>query len=183
MIRIEIAHIEAAKSDHIVLSQLFERFWDPVFRYLIQKTADVDRAKDLTQETFLKAYRNFSKFRPQNEFSFVAWLYRIATNEANQHFRFLSRHPELHTNNEQLENILQDELRIAKNEFKKYDAFLEIHKYLKKLRSRYQTVLTLHYFEEFSFEEIADILMKNPNTIRTWHRRAIKNLQRLMEKP
>lgn len=181
MIPIEIARIQAAKADSAVLAELFELFWNPIFRYLLRRTANVELAKDLTQETFLKAYRNFARFTPEHEFSFTAWLFRIATNEANQRFRFLGRHREIHMDGKELEIALEKELRAANDELQKYNAFLEIHGYMQKLKSHYQAVLSFHYFEELTLEEIAHILEQNSNTIRTWHRRALQELRRYIE--
>ena len=128
----------------------------------------------------MKAYRSFGNFTPHHEFSFAAWLYRIATNEANQRFRLPGWRKEFRMD-DLGERALEGELLHAKDELKTHEAFFEIHRYLKKLRSRYQTVLTLHYFEGLPLEEIARVLKENPNTIRTWHRRALQELRRYIE--
>ena len=78
---VDSSRVEKAKDDPDALSDLLDEFWRPIFNYLLRKVADVEIAKDLTQETFLNAFKNFHKFNPQNNFSFSTWLYRIACNE------------------------------------------------------------------------------------------------------
>ncbi len=177
IIRVEPAEIEAAKTNPQVLAQIFERFWEPILNYLLKRTADAATAKDLTQETFIKAFTHLKTFKPNNEYSFAVWLYRIAVNEANQRFRFLKRKRELPIEDEKLKESLDAEIKDAEKEFEQHEDFLKIHAHLKRLNKNYQTVVTLYYFEDMTLEMIAQVLHKNSNTIRTWHSRALKKLR------
>lgn len=60
--------------------RLFEEFSSPVYNYLLRMVADPDRAADITQDTFIKAYRNLHTLT--DAASTRSWIYRIATNAA-----------------------------------------------------------------------------------------------------
>jgi RNA polymerase sigma-70 factor (ECF subfamily) len=61
-------------------AQLFDEFSAPIFNYVLRMVGDADRAADITQDTFIKAYRKLDTVT--EEASTRSWLYRIATNTA-----------------------------------------------------------------------------------------------------
>jgi RNA polymerase sigma-70 factor, ECF subfamily len=75
----------ARSGDREAFGRLVHRHHGVVFRYLLARVRDEDRAADLTQETFLKALRSIDSFR--GEASFRTWLLSIARNEARGSFR------------------------------------------------------------------------------------------------
>jgi RNA polymerase sigma-70 factor (ECF subfamily) len=75
----------ARNGDQAAFAQLFEQFHAPILNYLHRMVNDRALAEDLTQDTFIKAYRALPKTR--DDLSFKAWLYRIATNTAISHLR------------------------------------------------------------------------------------------------
>lgn len=70
---------QALSGDRAAFGTLVERYQDAVYR-IVRRTSrvDADRAEDLAQETFLRAFRALARFR--GECSFASWLFRIATN-------------------------------------------------------------------------------------------------------
>lgn len=83
---------ELAQGEDSALNRLMDRWSEPLLRYLSRLTADVDAAKDLAQESFVRVYRHRFDFRASQKFS--TWLFAIATNLARNHARWRSRHPE-----------------------------------------------------------------------------------------
>jgi RNA polymerase sigma-70 factor (ECF subfamily) len=74
---------DAQKGDRQAFARLVERYWDGLYRWLYHLTRDRHNAEDLTQETFLKAFRGLHTFRAGTNFR--AWLFRIGHNTfANQ---------------------------------------------------------------------------------------------------
>jgi RNA polymerase sigma-70 factor (ECF subfamily) len=65
---------------HAAFDRIFEEFSSPIYNYVLRMVADADRAADITQDTFIKAYRKLETLT--DEQSTKAWLYRIATNTA-----------------------------------------------------------------------------------------------------
>jgi RNA polymerase sigma-70 factor (ECF subfamily) len=71
--------------DRAVFDRLFEEFSAPIFNYVLRMVGDRDRAADITQDTFIKAYRKLDTLTDEN--STRSWLYRIATNTAIDEMR------------------------------------------------------------------------------------------------
>lgn len=67
------------------LETLFEHYHDEIYRYLWRACFDSALAQDITQETFLKAFKNLPKLAPDSNYR--AWLYRVASNALRDHFR------------------------------------------------------------------------------------------------
>jgi RNA polymerase sigma-70 factor (ECF subfamily) len=105
------------------------------------------------EEIFLKAFQNLNGFDVAKKFS--SWIYRIAHNEA---VNFLKKLKIQTVNLDEVEFILFD----SSNDFAKYfDLKIEKQKVesaLAKLNFKYLDPLVLHYFEDKSYEEIAEIL-------------------------
>ena len=66
--------------ERISFDQLFEEYSAPIYNYVLRMVGDPDRAADITQDTFIKAYRKLDSLT--DEHSTKSWLYRIATNTA-----------------------------------------------------------------------------------------------------
>lgn len=78
--------VERARAgDDTAFAVLFEQFHAPILNYLHRMVSDRALAEDLTQDTFIKAYKSLPKTKP--DLAFKAWLYRIATNTAISHMR------------------------------------------------------------------------------------------------
>jgi len=73
-----------------VFTELFRRHYDRVFRYCVHRLFNRHIAEDVTSTVFLKVVENLSKFRGDED-DFRNWLYRVATNQINQHLRKAKR--------------------------------------------------------------------------------------------
>ena len=71
----------AKQHDQEAFAQLYEEYFDKIYRYLIFKIEDKVEAEDMTQQVFLNALRSISSFKWKGV-SFSAWLFRIAHNQA-----------------------------------------------------------------------------------------------------
>jgi RNA polymerase sigma-70 factor (ECF subfamily) len=120
-----------------------------------------DDAMDLTVETFGKAFENLGKYKP--DFAFSTWLFRIATNNCIDFIRkkrlnVVSLNSLTDQDGEERqfeirsENLNPEETSIKKQENEKLKNIVE------QLPSRYRTLIILRYFEEQSYEEIAQQL-------------------------
>lgn len=81
------------ENDPQKFGEIFEAFYNKIFGYVFRRTTDYDTARDITAETFLKAYSNIGKFKWRN-ISVLYWLYQIATNELNKYFNRRKYMPE-----------------------------------------------------------------------------------------
>ncbi|MDD4639280.1 MAG: sigma-70 family RNA polymerase sigma factor, partial [Bacteroidales bacterium] len=76
---------KALLGDQHSFSLLMERYYDPVYIYILQIIDNPDDAEDITQETFNKAFRNLSTYN--SEWAFSTWLITIAKNSALDFYR------------------------------------------------------------------------------------------------
>lgn len=160
-------------------SILSKRYKTKLIRYIFNFTKDMELAKDILQNTFIKTHRNISKFDLDKKFS--PWIYRIAHNETMTYLnkekknkKVLSLNSEGHLeknifNYKNIESLSMDYW------FKK-ELQAEIQIYIKKLPKKYGTIIRMKFIEDLSYKEMS-ILLKLPiNTIGTQISRAKKQL-------
>lgn len=157
-------------------AHIIERYEGKLRSYISRKSnaspADID---DLLQNVFIKVYKNMKEFDSSLRFS--SWIYRICYHEMIDWYRKEKREP--HTSfdaDETLINTLASDdntATIALSEEKKN----VIRKALDSLEQKYKDIIELRFYEEKSYEEIADILRIPPGTVATHLNRVKKILK------
>lgn len=161
--------LEAAKSDPQAFEPLYRRYFEGIFRFVYQRLDDADTAKDLTQQVFIKALEKLDKYEDRG-LPFSSWLYRIAFNELNQHFRNNSKDRCLNLESAGVEEIMEE-----MNE-DRYEPYIEkLVEVMQQLEPENQALIEMRFFERRSFREIADILELTENNAKV-------RLYRLLEK-
>ena len=131
-----------------------------VTRIAIVNVKNSDDAKDCYQNTFMKLYCYKQSFESEGHLN--AWLIRVTLNECKDYQKqFWKR------------TIDIDEVVISKN-----DKILILLSVIMKFSSKYRSVLYLYYYESYSTNEIANILNKKHNTIKSHLIRARKLLKK-----
>lgn len=170
--------VRATLKDANAFTVLVDRYQQPLMRYIRRLGIDdEDAAKDILQESFIKAYTNLNDFDFQ--YAFSPWMYRITHNETMSHFRRLRSRPHLVRDESDLAvfELLADELDIAKESDAKLDGEV-IAKALEAVKSEYRDVLVLRFFEGKSYEEISAILRLPGGTVATHLARGKTQLRR-----
>lgn len=163
---------------------LFDKYYKPIFNYILRRVADYDIARDIASETFIKAFLNINAFI-WKKISISSWLYRIATNEINLYYRKSRNYPVSlnklleESKFDQSESDYLTEKELFEKELHFHNEFLRVQKDLTKLDLKYQEVLSLKYFEKKTITEIADILNKKEGTIKSLLSRGINKLREL----
>ena len=162
---------------------LVKRHIKPVYNFLFQLSHDRSIIDDLAQETFVKAWKNIKKF--DTERSFKAWIFTIAKNTAYDYFKKKKTIPFSNfvddEGNNKLENLSDDSILLDEILDRK-EVAKEIEEKLKEIPEKYRIILTLRYKEDFSLQEIAEILKVPYNTVKSGHNRALGKLKEVMEK-
>ncbi|MDD5396987.1 MAG: RNA polymerase sigma factor [Candidatus Moranbacteria bacterium] len=163
--------------------ELFARYQKKLFTYIYHLVGNREETEDILQNVFSKTYRNIEHFDVSRKFS--SWIYRIAHNEA---VNFLKRKSKRYTVSWEDIATSKDKLDSASNEELPEDRIghkeivQEIDSAMEKLPPKYQQVLKLRYFQEYSYEEIGKILGKPLNTVGTLINRAKKKLLEVVKK-
>ncbi len=178
--------IEEAKKSPAAFEKLFEKYYAPILHYILKRTGNVQIAEDITSQVFFTVVKKLWQFQWRN-IPFSAWLYRIAQNEIHYFFR-KKRYSTI-----SLEALLEsdawepddeyrfeEELKDAEKKLSDHQEFLSIQKRILTLPDKYQEVLTLKYFENKKNSEIALIIGKKENTVKSLLRRGLKLLQTKM---
>ena len=165
-----------ARGDEHAFSILIERYLQPIHRFLFRLVRDKELAEDLSQETFVRAWKKFVTFDQAR--SFKSWLFAIARYAAfdalkkKQPLRFseITREglPE-----EGLEATLADERPSPQEELISEEQRQGLEELLAELPLSAQEVILLHDDEDLTFQEIADTLHEPLNTVKSRYRRGL----------
>ncbi|TQV85825.1 RNA polymerase sigma factor [Aliikangiella coralliicola] len=152
------------------LANLFEKNKQGLFSFFVRMGLNRALSEDMVQETFVRVLAYRTSYRAES--TFKAWLYRIARNTVSDHFRKMGNQ-EIHDpfveqdfkgENSPLE-ILEDE-----HQHSMFD------KALASLPVEQREIIVLSRFQQFSYQDIAELLNCNLNTLKTRMRTAIEKL-------
>ena len=147
-----------------------------IFRYLLASTRDVDLAETLTQECFLKAYRNWNRFRGDS--STMTWLMRIAINLEKDHWRNrrMQFWRQTRTNSVDLDEAsewLPSGERSAEQQLLAREQVSQVWQAVAKLSGRQRTVFLLRFTEDRELSEIAEATGLSEGTVKAHLSRAL----------
>lgn len=165
---------------------LVERYQSRVYALIVGMVRDREDARDLTQEAFVKAYNNLSRFRLES--SFYTWLYRIAMNLAIDHLRKHKKrkHSEFdeqiasHDSSGSLADAHTRESPRRAVERKQLQNSILLA--LDKLSPDHKQIILLREIEGLSYSEIAETLEVAEGTVMSRLFYARRKLQQLLKK-
>jgi RNA polymerase sigma-70 factor (ECF subfamily) len=151
-----------------------------IFRFLLSSTRDVDLAETLTQECFLKAHLNWSRFR--GESSAMTWLMRIAINLQKDHWRnrrmqFWRQTQSHAVGLEEASEWLPSDERSAEQQLLARERVGQVAKVVEGLSERQRTVFLLRYVEEMELSEIARATGLSEGTVKAHLSRAVTRVR------
>ena len=167
--------------------QVYDEFYTRIFRYVLHRVGDVETARDITSEVFLKMVRHRLRFRFTNA-PVSAWLFRIAGNEVSSFYRKeRGRKVQLEDWDDGglpalLKGDLEAELSAAREAVDRNNSFFRVCRRLRKLPEKYQEVIVLHYLEEQTVPQIARLLGKKEGTVKSLISRGIAKLKAAEER-
>ncbi len=165
--------IGRACSDRAAFVQLYRSHYDAVFRYCVHRLFERQAAEDVTSEIFLNVVESIHNFKG-TEKQFRNWLYRIATNAVNNHLRKSARRNRL------LKGAREQATSQAADCGESAEKLILLKEAVFALRPRYQTIITLRFFENLKLTEIAEVLGSSPGTIRSQLARALAKLRKVL---
>lgn len=170
----ELKCIELAKSDPRYFAPLYDRYYRSIFTFLYRRTGEEELTADLCSQTFLKAMNAIQTFRFQGV-PFSAWLYRIALNELNMHFR---KHPSARTVSVEEEGLhrLQEEAQCEEDLSEEQT----LQAVLSELEPDEVQLIELRFFEEKSFKEVGEILNITENNAKVKTYRLLDRMKKIL---
>ncbi len=176
----EILVVKALENNSNAFEQLIKRYQDKVFHTCLGFVNNEDDANDLTQEVFIKVYKNLSNFQRKSKFS--TWLYRITINTAiNQVRKSKIKHLFIQVDSEEVSSLISsseksDEQLINKEEQQR------INQILNKLPTNQRKAFVLSQYQELSNKEISEIMEISVKAVESLIFRARTNLKEIIFK-
>jgi RNA polymerase sigma-70 factor (ECF subfamily) len=177
--------------DKDLLMELYQTYYDPIYRYLLSLTRDSALAEDLTQETFLKAIISL----PETHSNLRAWLYLVAKNLYIDHLR--KDRGDVHLDVQMLRDakpsgtgaeegalnasaafVTQDS---PEQQYLNYEQSVMVEKALQQLSQPSQSILRMMYYDGMTQKEIAEFLGLSPGNVRVLASRGKKRLKEALE--
>lgn len=167
---------KAKKGDQIAFTFLLDFFWNEVYGFMLKRTQNETDTEDIVIETFAKAFDRIATYNP--EYAFNTWLIAIAK---NVHIDILRKKKsslfiEITDEEDQQAYNIADSSPTAEDELIKEQNLSSLLECIKQLKSHYQEVIQLRYFQELSYQEIAEQLNEPLNNVKIKLLRAKKLL-------
>lgn len=167
---------ELKAGSEMAFAQLIAQYSRPVYSLIARSLRDPADAADVTQEVFVKVFRNIHSFH--GEASLRTWIYRIAVHEASNQRRWWTRHKQQElTLDESRENEEGESLSLgdmlATGEASPFENVARaqlrerVEAALHQIPEVFRTAVVLREIEGFAYEEIAEILETNVGTVKS----------------
>ena len=170
--------IAKAKKNIEAFEELYDWYLPRIYGYILNRVAHRQEAEDLTSQTFAKVLANLPRYEERG-ISFGAWVYRIATNVIIDRVR---KKKELLMDPEIIrECIAAERVSSPEEDFWTRQKAENMQLCLRRLKTDYQNVLALKFFEELDNKEIAAILDCRPGAVAVKVHRALKALKKEVE--
>lgn len=173
-------------NDQNSYATLMSNYRDSIFFMLLKMTNNKDDAEDLTIEAFGKAFKNLAQYTPN--YAFSTWLFKIASNNCIDFMRKKRQH-HLSIDQEfedspgsQISRSISDEELNPEEALINEQKIKFMRSIVEKMKPHYRILIELRYFEELSYEEIAEKLNIPMGTVKAKLFRARDLLYNVMSK-
>lgn len=171
------------KGNHAVFEQIVNHYHVQVYQLCYRMLGNHHDAQELTQEAFLKAYKNIKSFKSSNKFS--PWLFRIATNLCIDYLRKKKPLNILDQSIKDTEDLtMLDQLKSDQDTPEEALVNVEhqemVQKYLQMLQPKYRSVIVLRYIHDLSLQEISEVLDMPLGTVKTHLHRGRDSLRKIV---
>ena len=167
----------AQEGDTSSFGELYERFFDQIYRYVSFKTGSPSEAEDITGEVFVRMLESIHKFKWQGH-PFSSWLFRIAHNLVVDHFRRKGKR-----NGVSLDNATINVEAVAVDVDSHIDTEMsmdEVRKAMVGLTDLQKEVISLRFAAGLSVAETAEAVGKKENAVKALQHAGLKKLRRFL---
>lgn len=157
---------------------LMNQYQAMLYQHIRRIVSDHDDTNDVLQNTFLKVFRNIGKFEGRS--SLYTWIYRIATNEALTQVG-KSRKMQVIFDREEDENGLEN--RLAADISPEPEMIRSVlQSAMETLPEKQKSVFSLRYYEEMSYQRIAEIMGTSEGALKASYHHAVKKIEKYFNK-
>ena len=146
--------LRASQDEPALFELLVERYRAPLLRAAMRIIKSREEAEDIVQEAFVKIYKNAHQFQKLDGIEFKSWAYKVTINTAITHYRKLKRGEFLSEDPSIFEKPSEEQFDVFLHE--RADAKTAVAGTLEKVPEHLRTVLEAYYFEDKSYQTIAE---------------------------
>jgi RNA polymerase sigma factor (sigma-70 family) len=169
----EVLMTRYVDGDPAAFDELFRRYAPLVLNLMRKHVGSEDDARDIAQLTFLHLHRARKDFRQGNKLR--PWLMTIAFNLRREHFRRKGRRPEHALELDGVRDPAVEPTPISMS-----DSAFRVREALKHLNEDQREVITLHWFSELSFKEIADVVGASVSAVKVRAHRGYNTMRQVL---
>ena len=167
--------------DEQSLDLLIKRYIKPIYSFVHKNVGNAAEAEDITQEVFIKIWKNIRKFDQKKNFK--PWIFQIAKNTSIDFLRKKKTIPFSRFENEKGQNVFLENMQaIPLNLIETLSDKRVLAIAVSSLNDKEQKIINLRHNNGMNFKEIADILKESVNTVKSRYRRALSNMRKGMSK-
>lgn len=167
----------AKDGDREAINTLISCYWQPIYRFIYSKLKNEDDAKELTQDTFMKAFRSLPRYKVM-DVPFKSYLGRIAINAVTDFWRKKGRTPQSVNINDHEEAII-DERETPEEYTLRLEGQEQIAKLVESLPAEQRQVVKLRVILGISIHDAAVQMNKTEPAIKMLQQRALQNLRKM----
>lgn len=176
----KILFLRVKNKDHQAYGEFYDLYIDKIYRFIYFKVNSVDDAQDLASEVFLKVWQHIRDDRSIRNLN--AFVYMVARNAVIDFYRQKCRKEENEESaSDEHITLIDQESDLLMKQIKDSEAS-EVLAELKKLKDEYREAIILHYLDELSIKEMAEVLGKTPGASRVLLHRALNSLKAAINK-
>lgn len=174
--------ITLEKDEAELINDLVKRHLKSVYNFALRFVNDREAAEDVAQETFIKVWKNLEQFETGRDFK--TWLLAIAHNTAIDWLR--KKHQIVFSDFENgdddnsFADSISDPAPLPEEIMTRKETGQWLEKALAQLSPQNREILTLHYEQNLTFDEIGEIFNQPLNTVKSRHRRALVTLRKFL---
>lgn len=175
----ELQIIKAAQKKPQMFGVLYEKYYRQIFLFVYKRCGEEEAAGDITAQVFMKAMINLPKYTYRGV-PFSAWLYRIASNEVNQHFRNVKGERTISIERNHIDKVMGmvDEEKTSDLVELYQEVMLET---LQEMKPDEVELIELRFFESRSFKDVAYIVGITENNAKVKVYRIVERLKKRLK--
>jgi len=162
--------------DNELFTRIVNKYGDKIYTVALHTVQNEVAAEDITQEVFIKIYKNYGSFRGDAKMS--TWIYRITKNTC---FNYLKREKKYREMDDIETMPSLGENKTVEKEMEKVYRHMDLHRAIGGLSPNLRLAISLYYFNSHSYEEVAAIMDIPLNTLKSHIYRAKKELAKRLE--
>jgi len=177
------------KGNEKSLEIIIKNYLKPIYNFVYRYVNNLQEAEDITQEVFVRTWRNLKKFDQTRNFK--TWIFSIARNASLDFLKkkktksfseFSAKGGENEEGESSLAKILIDPAPSQNELFDRKITAQKVNSIMENLPVQYRTLLFMYYNDHFNFREIAEILDEPLNTVKSRYRRSLTMFRKLLSK-